>query len=343
MNPPLESESKNKKWRPLGMSFLTHAFLVVFLVLLGYFSASPSSTQGVIRRVGVVLAVDSETEETEYLDESDFPAESEEISEFEPMDPAANPPPALAAEIDALDRPDLPGVESLQNSDLDANRMTEVPADSNSNSHYQLSAEDLKLIESDQRMLKARAPAGDPATISVFGSGSMTGRSFVFVIDRSFSMGNQGLGVIHEAKKQLSSAIRQLEPHHQFQIVGYHETTHSMLRRQLLPASEANKQAVAGHIGSMAAFGSTNHENGLIAAAAFKPDVIVLITDGGHPELNGGQLKSIKQLAPRGCQIHCIQFGMGPLQKPTNFMTRMAAQNDGSFRYIDVSIWKRNN
>ena len=156
-------------------------------------------------------------------------------------------------------------------------------------------------------------------------------------------MGNQGLGVIDAAKKQLTAAINQLEPHHTFQIVGYHETTHTMLKRQLLPANDANKQAVPGHIGSMSAFGSTNHENGLIAGVAFKPDVIVLMTDGGYPELNGGKLKMIKQLAPRGCQIHCIQFGIGPLQKTTNFMMQLAEQNDGSFRYIDVTKWIKNN
>jgi Ca-activated chloride channel family protein len=221
--------------------------------------------------------------------------------------------------------------------------MAEVPNTANSNSHYQLSEEDLKLIKSEQRLIQARAPAGDPTTISVFGSGGMTGRSFVFVIDRSYSMGSQGLGVIDAAKKQLSAAINQLEPHHTFQIVGYHETTHTMLRRQLLPANDANKKQVPGHISSMSAFGATDHENGLIAAVAFKPDVIVLMTDAGHPELNSGQLKMIKQLAPRGCQIHCIQFGIGSLQKTTNFMTKMAEQNDGSFRYIDVTQWKKNN
>ena len=83
--------------------------------------------------------------------------------------------------------------------------MTQVPNNANSNSQYQLSEQDLKLIKSDQRLLKSRAPAGDPTTISVFGSGSMTGRSFVFVIDRSYSMGNQGLGVIDQAVERLAT------------------------------------------------------------------------------------------------------------------------------------------
>ena len=334
---------KLKKWRPLGMSFLTHLFLVVFLILLGYFAPQRSATEGELRRVGVVLAVQSDDQEAEYLDESDFPDETTDTAEIEQSNPASTPPPALAAALESPERPELPGFESLLDADLDANQMANVSNNTQSNSHFQLSAEDLKLIESEQRLLRSRAPAGDPTTISVFGSGRMTGRSFVFVIDRSFSMGNQGLGVIDEAKTQLTAAINQLEPHHTFQIVGYHESTHTMLKRKLLPANDANKKQVPGHIGSMAAFGSTNHENGLIAAVAFKPDVIVLLTDGGHPQLNGGQLKMIKQNSPRGCQIHCLQFGIGPLQTSTNFMKQLAQQNNGSFRYIDVRKWKENN
>ncbi len=343
MSQAAENNAKRKNWRPLGMSFLTHLLFLLFLVLLGYFYTVPGSSEGTLRRVGVVLAVQSENQDAEYLDETDLREETADATDIEQTNPAMNPPPALAAEFETPDRPELPGVESLRDSDLDANQMAEVPSNAKSDSHYQLSEQDLKLIQSDQRLLQARAPAGDPTTISVFGSGGMTGRSFVFVIDRSYSMGNQGLGVIDEAKKQLTAAINQLEPHHTFQIVGYHETTHTMLKRQLLAANDANKQAVPGHISSMSAFGATNHENGLIAAVAFKPDVIVLMTDGGYPELNGGQLKMIGQLAPRGCQIHCIQFGIGPLQKTTNFMTQLAAQNDGSFRYIDVTQWKKNN
>jgi len=334
-----------KKWRPIGMSFLTHLFLVTILILLGYFSSNPSqSDDGILRRVGIVLTVQNDNEETEYLDETDLPSESSDAQALEQQtEPSSTPPPALAAESKQPDRPELPGFESSPDATMDATQMAEVPSTSTSASHYELSAEDLKLIESEQRLLKARAPKGDPVKISVFGSGGMTGRSFVFVIDRSHSMGSQGLGVIAAARKELTGAINQLEPHHMFQIVGYHEHTHTMSSRNLLLATKKNKLAVPDHIGSMSAFGATNHENGMIAALAFKPDVIVLMTDGGFPVLGSGDLKMIKKLAPKGCEIHCIQFGIGPLQITQNFMTRMAEQNEGTFRYIDVTKWDKQN
>jgi hypothetical protein len=337
---PLNSKPWN--WRPIGMSFLTHVFLVFFLILLGYCYSSPGSGDGELRRAGIVLSVQTDDRETKYLDETDLAQETESDAEIEQSNPAAVPPPAISSQFEAPDRPELPGFESLTDTDIDANQMAVVP-NANSASEYELSESDLKLIKSEQRLLRLRAPKGDPATISVFGSGGMTGRSFVFVIDRSHSMGSQGLGVIMAARKELSAAINQLQPHHHFQIVGYHERTVTMSNRQLLPATPENQAAVPGHIANLSAFGSTNHENGLIAAAAFKPDVIVLLTDGGYPELNAGQLSMIKRIVPKGCQIHCVQFGIGSLQKKLNFMTRLADQNDGTFRYIDVSEWKKDN
>ena len=323
----------------MGMSFLVHGFLVIFLILWGYCFSNPGSGDGQLRRGSIVLSVQTDDQENNYLDETDLMLESEEDSQLEQTNPVATPPPALFPQFETTDQPELPGFESLQDNDIDANQMA-VLSGINSASEYELSESDLKLIESDQRLLRSRAPQGEPATISVFGSGRMTGRSFVFVIDRSHSMGSQGLGVIMAAREELSAAINQLEPHHYFQIVGYHENTVTMSNRQLLPASPSNKLMVPGHIANLSAFGATNHENGLIAAAAFKPDVIVFLTDGGYPELNSGQLAMIHRIVPRNCQIHCVQFGVGSQQKKINFMTRLADQNDGTFRYIDVTEWK---
>jgi len=123
--------------------------------------------------------------------------------------------------------------------------------------------------------------------------------------------------------------------------VGYHERTVTMSSRNLLDATKANQQQVAGYIGSLAAFGGTEHENGLVAALTFQPDVVVLMTDGGYPELNAGQLRLIERMAGKKTEIHCIQFGIGPLQTTQNFMMKLASQNNGSFRYIDVNHWKQ--
>ena len=339
MSQPDQPNSKIRNWRPLSMSLLTHLLLAIFLILLAH-SAGQSAPEGELRRAGIVLAVESENQETQYLKEFDLPQDTNELTASENSTVSNLSPPSLAA-LDQPRRPDLPGSELIDTSDLDAINMAAVPGISKSNTQYELTEEDLKLIQADQKLIRARAPKGPPATINVFGSGGLTGRSFVFVLDRSKSMGGQGLGVIHAARNELSAAINQLEPHHTFQIVGYHHRTVTISKRNLLPATDANKLLVPNFISNLAAFGATDHDNGLNSAITFSPDVIVLMTDGGYPELNSNQLKLIQQMAPRGCQIHCIQFGLGSLQQPVNFMRQLAQQNRGTYRYIDVNKWKK--
>ncbi len=329
-------------WRPFLMSFLTHLFLVLLLLLLG-FSTGSSAPKGELRRAGIVLSTANAEKETEYLDETDLAEDAQEDTDSETAEASLAPPPAPPALNNPITEtvPDLPGLEAIEPNQFDAIQMAETPSQSDTSSQYELSEEDLKLIAADQRLLKSRKPVGQPATLSVFGAGGLKGRSFVFVIDRSQSMGAQGLGVIQAARSELTAAINQLEPHHTFQIVGYHERTVTVSKRQMLPATAENKKLVPVFIKNLAAFGGTNHENGLIAGLVFKPDVIVLMTDGGYPELNDWKIKELKRMSKNGSSIHCIQFGVGGLQKQINFMTKLATQTAGSFRYIDVTQWRK--
>ena len=75
-------------------------------------------------------------------------------------------------------------------------------------------------------------------------------------------------------------------------------------------------------------------------ALSLNPDVVVLLTDGGAPELNESQMARLKRSAA-GAQIHCVQFGTGPLQQTSNFMKKLAAENLGTYRYIDVTEWNQ--
>ena len=147
------------------------------------------------------------------------------------------------------------------------------------------------------------------------------------------------LGVLKRAVKELSTAINQLEDYHQFQIVAYNDRTITMSRREMLPASEFNKKQAPEFINGLIAFGGTSHDYGLYAALAFHPDVVVLMTDAGFPELNGGHLNEMKIMSRGKVQIHTIQFGSGPFQVDDNFMKQLALQSQGSFRYIDVNQW----
>lgn len=338
MNKDSSNFSTHQRWRPMGMSLVTHIALVLLLILYWSLSSPGGGNDGKVRTASIVLAIESDQSETEYLHESDSLDEPETESPQPPTSAAASQaPPAL--ELAAPEIQDLAGLLAPESLVFDANKMSIVPDATKPTQEFQLSPDDLKMIEADRKLIESRKPVGKPTTISVFGSGSLTGRKFVFVLDRSNSMGSGGLGVIQASRKELSAAINQLEPNHEFQIVAYHDRTATMKTRQLLPATAENKNEVQGFIGGLAAFGGTQHENGLIAAIAFRPDVIVLLTDGGYPHLNGGQLKMLKRMSGNRSQIHCIQFGIGPRQGPPNFMQLLADQNNGTYRYIDVNQW----
>ena len=338
MSQHLTHSIERRKWYPLGMSFVLHAAFTLLLVCW-FFSNPPRQSEQRTRRGGIVIAVDNADQPPEYLtEESVLDNLTEEAQPTTAPPVAASSAPTIALETVHL--PERVGFVPAESLVLDASQMSVVPGKSDLKSEYQLSPEDLKMIEADRKLIKSRQPVGNPTSISVFGSGQLTGRDFVFVLDRSKSMGSSGLGVLTASRTELSSAIAGLEAHHHFQIVGYHDRTVTMSRRQLLPADDTHKAMVAEFIGNLVAFGGTEHENGLLAALAFQPDVIVLMTDGGYPELNSGQLKLIQRLAGDKTEIHCLQFGAGPKSPKRNFMSTLAEQNHGRFQYIDVNQWK---
>ena len=277
-----------------------------------------------------------------YLTEADFedPADTD-TSESSPSPSAIenSAPPVL----DLPPIPDLPGpLADAPPMDLpvDARAIVDQPQTSRVEVPFELSQDELDRFAADRQRFAAAAPKGAATAISIFGDTKMTGRKFIFVLDRSQSMGNQGLGVIRAARNELTRAVSELQDNHEFQIVAYHDRTVMIGKRELLPATEENKNRVGPFIDQLVAIGSTQHKYGIMAALSCKPDAIVLLTDGGYPGLSTSDLKTIRQQA-RGIEIHSIEFGSGPSQKSINFMTKLAKENGGTYRYVDVNHWRR--
>ena len=275
----------------------------------------------------------------EYLDEEAFEAKqelSESASTSASSQPSQTPAPELESNPSSA-KLDLPGLNF--DSTNDASQMT-APAGRGLEPSYELSDEARAIIAAEQAARDALRPAGPSTSLSVFGTGQMEGRSFLFLLDRSTSMGSKGLGVVQAARKELTAAVEKLDSHHKFQIVGYNNKTTFMKASRLLNASRENKLEVPNYISNMTAFGPTDHYTGLISAIKYRPDVIVLLTDGGSPGLNEQQLKLIRNECRGQTQIHCVQFGLGPQRHEDEFMGLLAAQNGGTFRYVDVNEWK---
>lgn len=320
------------------ISIISHLAIAIAIICLGSFTVTHGTTE-TPRPGGIVLATVDSDSETEYLTETDVVKLDTSPTEVAPS--SASSATAAATPAPALDTPqplELPGLAPPAVT-LNANSMSEVPTLAAESVQYELSQDDLDQIAKDRAFFEAQRPKGDPTTVSIFNGGGVSGRKFVFVIDRSHSMGGDGLGVLHRARQELVDAIGGLEDNHEFQIVAYHDSTIVISERRLLNATEENKRRVAPFFENVGAFGATNHFYGLLVGLNFKPDVLMFMTDGGSPDLTPAEIKQVKKLAGTRTQIHCIQFGSGSLQQTTSFLKKIARENQGSFRYIDVNKW----
>jgi hypothetical protein len=184
------------------------------------------------------------------------------------------------------------------------------------------------------------APAeGGKARASFFGVVG-EGYKFVYVLDRSGSMGSSRSSPLRAVKAELLESLKSLDTVHQFQIVFYNE--HPALFNpsgtpgRLAFATDENKRRAARFLESISADGGTAHEDALRLAIRLQPDVIFFLTDGDDPKLSPRQLEKIRRLAA-GIVINAIEFGPGPKPAGASFLAQLARQNGGGYAYVNVS------
>jgi Ca-activated chloride channel family protein len=74
-----------------------------------------------------------------------------------------------------------------------------------------------------------------------------------------------------------------------------------------------------------------------LAALRLRPEVIFLLTDGGDPVMKLDDLRVVREASRGRTSIHCLHFGRGKPEAGENFMQRLAAENRGSYAYIDMN------
>lgn len=178
------------------------------------------------------------------------------------------------------------------------------------------------------------------ARTGIFGA-EAEGFKFVYVFDRSGSMGGSGRSALNAAKAELLASLEDLGDVHQFQIIFYNQepTIFPLAGAQgrLVFANDSNKRRAERFIQQITADGATAHEDALKAALALRPDVIFFLTDADEPTLNSAQMKRIEKLNSGRSVIHVIEFGMGPYLGVENFLVRLARENRGTHAYVDLS------
>lgn len=197
------------------------------------------------------------------------------------------------------------------------------------------SADFSDILAEENALRKARAAQGDAVSMSLFGGPNAQGRSFVFVVDRSKSMGSSGLDALDALAVELETALAHLEPVHRFTVIAYHHEPFYLDGRKLLAATDENKDKIATFFRRLAAFGQTEHELGVKAALYLDPDVIYLLTDGGLPAVEKPQRDLIAREARRsGTTIHSVHFGTRVAPRDDHFLRLLAKENGGTYSYV---------
>ncbi|WP_347245574.1 VWA domain-containing protein [Thermogutta sp.] len=309
-------------WYSFGISTAFHALLFALL----FFALRPSSIHGLteqnVREVGIALKYQNGPREY-YVDESGQVGEEAQAGlEANSGRPTLDEilPSVQEADADALPRK---GFEILGPSGL-----LETGAGHSGGKEG--------LFAGGGGFGRQPGPAG---TASLFGIRS-PGHKFVYVFDRSGSMGGSGRTALSFAKRELIASIQSLDKTQQFQIIFYNErpTLFNPAGQpgRLSFATDENKLRAIRFIQSITAGGGTQHDAALLAAIQLRPDVIFFLTDADEPRLSEAKLEQIHRWA-NGIVIHAIEFGTGPEGTSDNFLKRIARQNGGQYVYIDIT------
>jgi hypothetical protein len=114
----------------------------------------------------------------------------------------------------------------------------------------------------------------------------------------------------------------------------------------VLPASGApqpfantprNRRLAQQFIASVVPDAGSDRLAALMAALAFKPDCIFLLTDAGDPPLDAAELEAFRRRNRGNSPVHIVEFGVGVQLVRANFLTRLARQTAGGYRYVDVT------
>jgi hypothetical protein len=161
------------------------------------------------------------------------------------------------------------------------------------------------------------------------------GQTFVYVIDRSSSMGPGG--GLRAAREELLRSLQQLPTSARFQIIVYNRNAEPLLPDHpgLLEATPDNIQRVAERLGRLLAEGGTDHLPALRRALALRPDVIFFLTDAD--DLTNDLLRTVARLNPgRRTIIHVIELNALNRDRMDMPMHVLARENGGSYRAVGL-------
>lgn len=341
---PVLDETGKTFFSSWGVSLFFHAILLLILTFtISQAVQEPSKgiTEEEIAEAGIAFkTISSEKTLYESIDgfaeESSAQNNSAAIQKDTSLKTDSEIIAALSSEIRNMDTPDIPSI-SLQSPGL-------APSTGSGSSGLDRITDGL----GDITGIGSGTFSGfGKGTVSCFGT-TGKGNTFIFVFDRSASMGFHPSDSLETpmkaAKMELRRSLRMLQSNQQFQIIFYCGDEADFLQyeaKKMLFATKMNVGGAERFLNSIVPFGGTDHRTALLMALAQHPDVIFFLTDADENEttLNAADLDRIRKNSA-GTQINAIQFGHGPKPNSGNWLSRLAEQNGGQYVYLNIEQLK---
>lgn len=184
----------------------------------------------------------------------------------------------------------------------------------------------------DEDFAGAPAPAAaeDAAGADYYGIPIYADR-VVFVLDTSGSM--EGLP-LEAAKRELESAIFSLPAETFFTIVFFNSDV-GPWQRQLVQATDSNKQAAAAFVARLPAQGGTATSDALQAAFTFDTEAIFFLSDGAPSAGRITDPAGIVEFVTRLNEGRYVSVNTISIMGGAAFLETLAQANHGSFRAVD--------
>lgn len=184
---------------------------------------------------------------------------------------------------------------------------------------------------------EARPPSPGEGRVGIFGL-EADGDRFVYVFDRSASMGEPAGRPLAEAKRELLASIESLGDSRQFHVIFYNERPLVFApageRGRPVFADEEHVRQVRRFVDSIAADGGTRHHEAIAAAIRLAPDAIFVLTDADdRDDLTEDELRRLSRSLGRSrCMV--VQFGGGEGRRSPR-LARLATESGGTYKVVD--------
>ncbi len=170
---------------------------------------------------------------------------------------------------------------------------------------------------------------GSPPSVSPLPAGAATaffgvpaiGKSVVFVLDRSASMGLDGR--LDRARRELAASLRRLPPSARFEVIAYNKVAEPIRVRGmagLLPATPDAIEAVIAAVDRLPAEGGSEHGKALKEALQLGPDVIYFLTD--EDDLDLRDVQTVTRLNRGRACIHALCLVPAAGESPMQVLAR---------------------